>query len=480
MAKRDWALIEQLTAALGQSNTPKSVPRAVGLALQGDWDAREVELVLSMGGRVTSYEAVRSNERWVSRHREGTRSPRSKTALTQGKRTRTLSLGFRLGADDASIHVRFGVSGVPIQDDPAYLRVLARVVEVGLGHQLLILRVADLSRHAHAENRELRQTLIAESDLGLVARSAEMQAVVDRIAMVARYDTAVLIRGESGVGKELAARMIHRRSPRFRRPFVQVNCGAIPSQLVESELFGHEKGAFTGAERTHRGVFEQADGGVLLLDEVGDLPLDAQVKLLRVLQERSVRRVGAETETRVDVRLVAATNRPLEDMVRIGTFREDLFYRLNVFPIDIPPLRDRIDDLPALVHTLLDRLASRLGTSRPAVPNAILVKLSSHHWPGNVRELANVLEAALILGGGRTLELAPNFDNGLPATSSKSEAVRTFESAVRATIENALRATGGRVYGDNGAAAALDLHPATLQSKMRKLGIRRAAFVPRR
>jgi transcriptional regulator with GAF, ATPase, and Fis domain len=283
----------------------------------------------------------------------------------------------------------------------------------------------------------------------------------------------VLISGESGSGKEVLAREIHRRSPRAHRPILQLNCGAIPENLVESELFGHERGAFTGADRMHAGLFERAHRGTLFLDEVGELPLAAQVKLLRVLQERQVRRIGGTAQIDVDVRLIAATNRPLAKMVEDGTFREDLYYRLDVFAIRVPPLRERRGDLAPLVSTLVAQLADKLGLDPPPITRATLSKLDAHEWPGNVRELMNVLETALILGGGRSLELPEEFAKR--ATRDVAERPR-FESAVREAIEQSLRATRGKIYGTDGAAARLGLKPGTLQSKMRKLGIRREDF----
>jgi len=252
---------------------------------------------------------------------------------------------------------------------------------------------------------------------------------------------------------------------------LQINCGAIPDALVESELFGHERGAFTGADRTRAGVFERAHRSTLLLDEVGELPPAAQVKLLRVLQERRVRRVGGSDPIDVDVRVIAATHRPLAALVRAGQFREDLYYRLDVFAIALPPLRERAEDLGPLVAALVADLATRLGIAAPPISRAVMARLASHDWPGNVRELANVLESALILGGGRALELLDTLGR------ARHGARPAFETAVREAIESALRATRGKIYGRDGAAARLGLKPPTLQSKMRKLGIDRARFL---
>jgi transcriptional regulator with GAF, ATPase, and Fis domain len=353
---------------------------------------------------------------------------------------------------------------------------LAQIVDTATRHMDVVQRVARLSQRAHVESRDLRADLERfEAGTELIARSAAMRDTLARARLVAVHPTTVLITGESGSGKEVLAREIHHGSPRAHRPILQLNCGAIPENLIESELFGHERGAFTGADRKHAGVFERAHRGTLFLDEVGELPLAAQVKLLRVLQERQVRRVGGTTQIDVDVRLIAATNRQLAAMVATGTFREDLYYRLDVFAIRVPPLRERRGDLAPLVSALVAQLADKLGIEAPPITRAILSKLDAHDWPGNVRELMNVLETALILGGGHALELPSEIGRRPSRTASDATHPR-FEGAVRAAIEESLRATRGKLYGTDGAAARLGLKPGTLQSKMRKLGIRREDF----
>jgi transcriptional regulator with GAF, ATPase, and Fis domain len=349
---------------------------------------------------------------------------------------------------------------------------LGQVITTAARHMDVVQRVATLSRRAHVDSRELRadvQRLEAPGEI--VARSAAMRDALARAHLVAVHPTTVLLAGESGSGKEVLAREIHRRSPRAHRPMLQINCGAIPDSLVDSELFGHERGAFTGADRLHVGMFERAHRGTLFLDEVGELPLAAQVKLLRVLQERQIRRVGGAAVIDVDVRLIAATNRSLAGMVSDGSFREDLYYRLDVFAIRVPSLRERRGDLAPLVSALVAQLSDKLGLQPPPVTRGVLAKLEAHDWPGNVRELMNALEAALILGGGRSLELPEE----LAKTKSRGEGPR-FERAVRDAIEDSLRATRGKIYGGDGAAARLGLKPGTLQSKMRKLGIQRDDF----
>jgi formate hydrogenlyase transcriptional activator len=298
-----------------------------------------------------------------------------------------------------------------------------------------------------------------------------MLTVLRNASLVAQHDSAVLLRGESGTGKELLARRIHRLSKRANRPLVTVNCGAMPETLVESELFGHEKGAFTGATARHVGRFERANGGTIFLDEIAELTLPAQVKLLRVLQDGTFERVGGGGSIRVDVRLLAATHRPLETMIEAGTFRSDLFYRVNVFPIDIPPLRERPEDIPVLAHALLQQTARRLGVSIPSFgPNAF-DRLSRFPWHGNVRELANTIERALISRRGATLDFE---DLPVSAFSGTEAAPGTFDDAARHAIVDALTATGGRIYGPSGAAARLGMPPSTLQGKMLRLGISRS------
>ena len=359
----------------------------------------------------------------------------------------------------------------------AFRAALGQIIAAATRHLDVIKRVAYVSRRAHVENRELRADLDRLGHSGeIVARSAAMRAALTRAELVARHPTTVLLRGESGTGKEVFAREIHRRSPRAHRPLIQLNCGAIPDALVESELFGHERGAFTGADRVHLGAFERAHRGTLLLDEIGELPLAAQAKLLRVLQERRLRRVGGEAELEVDVRLIAATNRQLAAMVEQGSFREDLYYRLDVFAIELPPLRERRGDLGPLVAALTRELAHKLALPVPAISRALLTRLEAHDWPGNVRELASALETAMILGGGHRLELPDELARRSTSKTPRDPAAPRLDAAVRAAIEDALRATRGKIYGGDGAAARLGLKPGTLQSKMRKLGIARAPF----
>ncbi len=355
-----------------------------------------------------------------------------------------------------------------------FQRALTQVITAAAEHAEVIQRVARLSQRAHTENRALRADLARlEHRTRIVARSVAMRAAIARAERVARHTSTVLLLGESGTGKEVLAHEIHRLSLRGHRSIVQINCGAIPEGLLDSELFGHERGAFTGADRKHVGAFERAHRGTLFLDEVAELPPGAQVKLLRVLQERQLRRVGGEVQIDVDVRLIAATNRSLAAMVEQGTFREDLYYRLDVFSIQLPPLRDRRGDLPLLAAQLVDELARKLGMSAPTISRSVLARLEAHDWPGNVRELMNVLETALILGDGKTLELPDE----LRRRSKPRTTEAGLKAMIRSTIEDALRTTHGKIYGTGGAAELLGLKPGTLQSKMVKLGIRRDGFI---
>ncbi len=356
---------------------------------------------------------------------------------------------------------------------------VARLTAIALNNSLMVEEVRRLNRLLDRENAQLREELREiRREERYVAESPAMKAVVEQVRRVAGSVSTVLVRGETGTGKEGLARMIHDFSPRFGGPFVVVNMGAIPDTLIESELFGHEKGAFTGAAARKAGRFEQAHGGTLFLDEIGDAPLPVQVRLLRVLQEREVQRVGAGEAFKVDVRVVAATNRPLEQLVREGRFREDLFYRLNVFPVVLPPLRERREDLRPLVTFFLARQAAHMHRRPPRVGEACWQQLESAPWPGNVRELENTLQRALILSPGEELVLpAPQATAPSPGPTSRPEAlagpVRTFDDEVRALLERALAQTKGKVYGPDGAAALLGLQPTTLQGKLRKYGISR-------
>ena len=328
----------------------------------------------------------------------------------------------------------------------------------------------------------------------VIGQGPALTAVLDNVRRVAATDATVLITGETGTGKELIARAIHSSSRRKEKPLIKINCAALPAGLVESELFGHEKGAFTGAIARRVGRFELADGGTIFLDEIGDLPADAQAKLLRVLQEREFDRVGGTAPIQADVRVLAATNRDLLEAVRQKTFREDLYYRLSVFPLQLPPLRDREEDIPPLALFLVNKYAARIGKRIDGIDKETMRRLVAYRWPGNVRELENVIERAVILAAGPTLEIGADVlpltptplprgergkGEGPPASTEQiPEQPATLQATEREHILNVLHQTGWVVEGARGAAKILDLHPNTLRSRMKKLEIRRPSHDP--
>ena len=318
----------------------------------------------------------------------------------------------------------------------------------------------------------------------IVGDSAAIQKVLEQVTIVARTDATVLLHGETGTGKELIAQAIHNVSARRQRTFIRMNCAAIPVGLLESELFGHEKGAFTGALMQKKGRFELADGGSLFLDEIGDISLELQPKLLRAVQEQEFERLGSARTLQVNVRMIAATHRDLAAMIHDGRFREDLFYRLNVFPIEIPPLRERREDIPLLVNYFVSKLSRRMQKDITSVPRHAMEAMTNHSWRGNVRELANFIERAVILSQGEELQVplgelqtchareissSSTFLHEVPSSS-------TFLQAQRDVIINALKAASGQISGNGGAAERLGLKRTTLQNKMRRLNICRADY----
>ena len=341
----------------------------------------------------------------------------------------------------------------------------------------------DIDDRKRAEERMRNETFALREDLDrasmfeeIVGSSPALQGVLAQVAKVARTDATVLILGETGTGKELVARAIHKRSSRASGAFIRVNCAAIPPSLIASELFGHEKGAFTGAVQRRLGRFESADGGTIFLDEIGELPQEAQVALLRVLQEREIERVGSSHPIAVDVRVLAATNRDLEAAVESGTFREDLFYRLNVFPLRLPPLRERQDDIPILVEYLVDRFARQMGKRIRSIEKQTVQRLTAYDWPGNVRELQNVIERAVVLSEGETFAIDESWLARKSRKPSHATAVSTLADGERALIEAALTESQGRVSGPGGAAAKLGIPRQTLEWKIRTFKIDKLAF----
>jgi transcriptional regulator with GAF, ATPase, and Fis domain len=320
----------------------------------------------------------------------------------------------------------------------------------------------------------------------LIGERSGLSGVIDRVEMVSRSNAPVLLFGETGTGKEVVARLVHQQSGFRHGPFRRVNCGAIPTELIDSELFGHEKGAFTGALTQRQGWFEQADGGTLFLDEIGELSLAAQVRLLRVVQDSEVVRVGGERPIRVKIRLVAATHRDLPEMVEAKAFRDDLYYRLAVFPIVIPPLRDRPEDVRPFAEYFARRASDRFGVRPVAVSDEDVRLLTDYPWPGNVREMSAVMDRAVLLGQGQTLEVAAALGRGVgpraaaPATPGaavpRETGLVSLDEAIRRHIEAALTETRGRVEGKHGAARLLRVNPHTLRARMRKLGIDWATF----
>jgi chemotaxis protein methyltransferase CheR len=354
--------------------------------------------------------------------------------------------------------------------------------------EILIARALK-GRNLEQENRVLRQQIDERYGLeNIIGESPALHEVLETIKQVAPSSANVLIEGESGTGKELAAHAIHHLSRRNQAKFVVVHCAALSPTLLESELFGHEKGAFTGADAQRTGRFEIANGGTIFLDEVGELPLDLQAKLLRVLEEGEFERVGASHTVKVDVRVIAATNRNLEEAVRKGIFRSDLYYRLSIFPITLPPLRERKEDIPILVTHMVKQLSQKLGKTIDAIPQETMTKLRDYPWPGNVRELRNVLERAVIITQGsklrliddldsQALELDLNEQSGMHgALADSAHGRETLEQNEYNLIQRTLKDVYWRVEGPGGAAELLNLHPSTLRSKMRKLGIERPRY----
>jgi formate hydrogenlyase transcriptional activator len=362
------------------------------------------------------------------------------------------------------------------QEDLDLLSQISTQIALAIENAVAFGRVTEAKDRLEEERLYLESEIRSEHNFeDIVGKSSALRKVLEQVAIVAPTGSTVLLHGETGTGKELFARALHNRSPRRERTFVRLNCAAIPSGLVESELFGHEKGAFTGALLQKRGRFELADHGTLFLDEIGDISLDLQPKLLRALQEHEFERLGSTKTIRVDVRLIAATHRDLAEMIRKNQFREDLFYRLNVFPIEIPPLRERREDIPLLVHYFVLRHSREMQKRVKSVPKQAMEALVNADWPGNIRELENFIERCVIFTQGDELNVPYAELKKASGRSSVSTAPR-FEEAERQVIIDALRSASGRVAGKGGAAERLGLKRTTLQNKMRKLNLSRADY----
>ena len=341
-----------------------------------------------------------------------------------------------------------------------------------------LLEIEQLREQLHSDYTYLKEEIKLDHGFDqIIGQSDALKYVLFKVNQIAPTDTTVLILGETGTGKELIARAIHDASPRKDRPLVKVNCATLHPSLIESELFGHEKGAFTGALSRQSGRFEVANGTTLFLDEIGELPPELQGKLLRILQEGEFERLGSARTIKVDVRIIAATNRNLEDDVQKRRFREDLWYRLNVFPITVPPLRERRDDISLLVHAFVNRFGKKLGKTIKTIPQRAMRELQEYPWPGNVRELENVIERAVINTQGSSLRLADRLEKTRAPTSEEGQ-TKTLEEMERTHITKTLEKTFWKVSGEDGAAVLLGLNPNTLRGRMRKLGIRRPSVKP--
>jgi transcriptional regulator with GAF, ATPase, and Fis domain len=357
--------------------------------------------------------------------------------------------------------------------DAEFLMDVANQVALAIENMQLHEETAALKARFEADALYLQEEIKTEHNFEeIIGQSAPLQELLRKIEQVAPTDATVLIRGETGTGKELLARAVHDRSKRKDRPLVKVNCGSIPAGLVESELFGHEKGAFTGALQQRVGRFELAHGGTIFLDEVTELPFETQVKLLRVLQEGEYERVGSSKTMKVDVRVIAATNRDLNEVVRKGSFRADLYYRLNVFPLEAPPLRERKGDIPLLVNFFLSRLGKKLGKELRGVGQKSMESLMRYDWPGNIRELQNVVERAVVVARGPLLEVD---DSLLQSETGAAAPIDTLENNERGHILRALGETNWVIHGKKGAAELLGINPSTLRSRMDKLGIKKSS-----
>ncbi|MCK6520355.1 sigma-54 dependent transcriptional regulator [Myxococcota bacterium] len=448
--------------------------------------------------RALDAEELRLVSAWVSRGRVEALSPRLAGVVSPQRPRGGVTLAGGLVDAQKPVGVVLFEGGEALSAQTELLTALLAPLLVALRNDQRVHELARLREAVEAENRALLSRLARDGVAGaVVGADAGMREVMARVQRVSQTDAPVLILGETGTGKELVAREVHARSARAQGPFLKVNCGGIPPELIDSELFGHERGSFTGAVSERRGWFERADGGTLFLDEIGELPPAAQVRLLRVLQDGTFERVGGQRPLHADVRILAATHRDLGLMVSEGRFREDLWYRIGVFPLRLPPLRERLGDLPALVATFAGRAGQRLFGRPLAATSEDLNLLGAYHWPGNVRELGAVVERAAILGDGHGLDvrgalgvqadaapgrlgrpaLDPTLPHREPPTKSPAGPA-SLEEVNRRAIQEALRASAGRIEGRGGAAGRLGLSPSTLRSRMKRLNIEWDSFRP--
>ncbi len=429
---------------------------------------RKVGKVAASGAAIV-VEDIRKDSTWIARPRwardEGILGFGGEPLQFRGETLGVLGLFTRTPLDEEWV---------------TWLRVITDHAAGAIVNARAFEEIERLRERLELENTYLKEEVLEAKAFGeIVGVSPALQKIQRQIELVAGTDASVLIQGESGTGKELVAREIHQRSARADEPLITVNCASIPRELYESEFFGHVKGAFTGAVRDRGGRFEAADGGTILLDEVGEIPLDLQAKLLRVLQEGEYERIGDERTRRVDVRVVAATNRDLRQEVERGRFRSDLYYRLNVFPIDVPPLRERKEDIGVLAAHFLREAGVRVGAEESSLTAANVRALEAYHWPGNARELRNVIERAVITAGDGRLRFEPLLTlQARPRPRPRADEAEVFSDEEmlrfqRTNIERALEQTGGKVYGEAGAARLLGIKPTTLASRMKKLGISR-------
>ena len=416
---------------------------------------------------------------WIQRIHPEDSTRTLENYLTNFDQQKPFELEYRLGRRDGHYSWVYD-SGIPrFSPDGAFLGYSGSCIDISERKQSEVAlqkaneQLNQLKNQLEAENIYLQQELQLDEKFGeIVGQSDAIKYVLFKITQVAPTDTTVLITGETGTGKELVARAIHSASARKDRPLLKVNCGALSPTLIESELFGHEKGAFTGAVGRKPGRFELATGGTIFLDEIGELPLELQVKLLRVIQESEFERIGGNKTIKVDVRIIAATNRNLKAEVDQGTFREDLWYRVNVYPVTMPPLRQRKEDIPLLVEHFVNVYAKKFGKNISSVSPRTMDDLQSHSWPGNIRELANVIERAVIHTHGSVLQVVDHFKPVIDSAPTE-----TLEEVEREYIVRTLENTGWRIEGSHGAAKILGLNPSTLRTRMLKLGIQRRRAV---